>query len=66
MLYASMSVISLGPKNIDFMKIYDGSGGVNHSVHYEGELVTNRFVNGTWKIMQKDGSFYSGYFEMHR
>jgi len=48
--------------NVSFIKSYDGTGGVAHSVSYEGRLLSNgRRIVGAWTT---EG--LSGQFEMAR
>jgi hypothetical protein len=65
-LYANVSIEKIEDGDLVFVKTYDGTGGVSHSVRYIGNFKTNRFIYGIWNIAEKDGSTYSGYFEMHR
>ncbi|HVY85526.1 MAG TPA: hypothetical protein VG943_10365 [Caulobacterales bacterium] len=46
---------------VSFVKTYDGTGSVSHSVSYRGRLVSDRRIVGTWSL---DGA--SGPFEMAR
>ena len=49
-------------ERVVFIKTYDGSGGVSHSVRYEGVLSSNgRRIAGSWSL---DGA--RGTFEMVR
>ena len=49
-------------ERVVFIKTYDGSGGVSHSVRYDGVLSANgRRIAGTWSL---DGA--RGTFEMVR
>lgn len=49
---------------INFVKTYDGTGGISHSVTYEGRILPGgRRIVGTWTI---GGSSQRGQFEMVR
>ena len=57
-LTANLSGI-IGPNGaVNFVKTYDGSGGVNHSVDYVGYLETSgRCIRGIWHIGDTSGPF---------
>lgn len=42
---------------IRFVKTYDGTGGVTHSVAYEGQIVSGRRIVGTWQVDGAQGQF---------
>lgn len=58
---------SLGPgAAVHFVKRYDGTGGVSHSVFYDGTLSPDgRTIQGTWTIPGPQGAF-SGAFQISR
>lgn len=48
---------------VTFTKKYDGTGGVDHFVHYSGKLnIEGNFVSGEWRIREDS----KGRFEMWR
>lgn len=60
-LYASITCNAgeIEPEqNFSFVKTYDGTGGQNHSVHYNGVLSRGGDeLTGTWRIKDTRGSF---------
>jgi hypothetical protein len=45
---------SVAASQIDFTKAYDGSGGWNHTVNYDGDLSTDKTeIEGIWSIPGK-------------
>lgn len=44
-------------KSVRFTKTYDGTGGLSHSVSYEGEMESPRRIVGTWRIGETVGQF---------
>ena len=52
-----------GGVRVEFVKTYDGTGGVLHSVWYSGRFDPETFeITGTWEL----GEGYSGTFVMKR
>jgi len=58
-LFADVSSIFLDSsrRHITFKKMYDGTGGVYKSVNYDGRLVSQNTVKGTWETDGMYGSF---------
>lgn len=46
---------------VTFLKTYDGTAGASHTVNYDGRIISDRRIVGTWQI---DGT--SGQFELAR
>jgi hypothetical protein len=44
-------------KNVAFTKTYDGTGGVSHSVAYQGQIESPRRIAGTWSLGDTTGQF---------
>lgn len=52
---------------LTFTKTYDGTGGVNHDVEYEGKLSEDGSkIEGTWTLGQAGGAGLSGSFTVTR
>lgn len=48
----------IGSNRVNFIKVYDGTGGVSHSVNYQGILRNNiSGINGNWAIGEVTGPF---------
>lgn len=60
-LYANVEcrlLVGSGPPRLVLRKVYDGTGGQSHAVHYEGDLSWDgRTVNGNWRIGATTGRF---------
>lgn len=53
--YVSGSINGAG---ISFVKTYDGTGGVNHSVQYDGTIAQDGLsMSGTWRLGNSGGNF---------
>lgn len=53
---------SINGRTVQFVKTYDGAGGVSHSISYTGTLVSSRRIRGTFDA----GGGVGGTFEMVR
>lgn len=57
-LYANLSGAMQENGQIAFSKTYDGTGGVSHTVYYEGIVDQARTtITGTWRIDSNSGEF---------
>ena len=59
MLYADIRGRTGGDGQLFFVKTYDGTGGVDHDVSYQGRYDPQRDrIAGTWHIRQSSGTFW--------
>lgn len=57
-LYANLSGAMQENGRISFSKTYDGTGGVSHTVYYEGQIDEARsIIAGTWSVGSNSGEF---------
>jgi hypothetical protein len=57
-LYAAISGRRTG-RDVSFTKIYNGAGGVRHSVEYKGEAnAAFTRIDGVWRVSWLRGPFY--------
>ena len=62
-LYADIIGTISSDGNVKFVKTYDGTGDVSHSVNYEGKMnFNNKSITGVW-IIEED---WTGSFEMQK
>lgn len=43
--------------SVSFTKTYDGTGGISHSVTYQGQIASPRRIVGTWTVGGVTGQF---------
>jgi hypothetical protein len=55
-LYANI-VGSIDGNHVFFTKTYDGTGGVTHSVQYQGTIDRDGSISGSWRIGDVGGGF---------
>jgi hypothetical protein len=57
-LFADVEGVTAVDGSVTFTKTYDGTGGVSHSVRYEGRInAEGDTITGVWRINQQEGRF---------